>query len=98
MRRYRDVGLVRDVDPDVHVRVAAEIPDKGRAFDPPVVPFTFLAQRVFLVEDQVALVEAALLLQTFQHRVLIRRAIRLQQAPQDLVHRFFLVAAHVADG
>src|SRR4051812_28205264 len=41
--RHRGVG--GDVDPDVDVRVAAEVPDEGRPLDAPVVPLALRAQR-----------------------------------------------------
>ena len=50
VERHRRV--VGDVDPDVDVRLAAEVPDERRAFQPPVVPLAVVADVAFLVERQ----------------------------------------------
>ncbi len=42
----RDIGGVGDVDPHMHVRRAAEVPDEGRPLEPPIVPHAIVADVV----------------------------------------------------
>src|SRR5262249_19202626 len=81
----RDRRVVGDVDPDVDVREAAVVPDERRPLQPPVVPLAVLAEVAFLVEGQVALVEAAQLAQAFEGLVLVLLAVRLDQGLEYLV-------------
>ena len=55
-----DIGCVRHIDPHVHMWGAAEIPDKRRAFESPVVPNAVVAEIALLVKSQAACVQAAL--------------------------------------
>src|SRR5207248_7376948 len=52
-----------DVNPDMNVRCAAEIPDESRTFQSPVVPFAVITQIAFLIKCQAAAIETALFLQ-----------------------------------
>ena len=55
------------------VRVAAEVPDEGRPFEPPVVPFAVVAQIVLLIESQVARFQTALTPQAVADLLLVFR-------------------------
>jgi len=55
------------VDPHVDVRGAAEVPDEGRAFQPPNVPDAVVAQVLVLVERQRAAFQSAFVLQAGEH-------------------------------
>src|SRR5262245_38647879 len=87
IQRHGRIG--GDVDPDVDVRLAAEVPDKRRAFQSPVVPFAVVTDVAFLVEGQAAFIDAALLLQAVLDLVLILFAIWIEQAQEDLLYAFF---------
>ena len=52
-------GIVRDIHPNMNVGAPAEIPDKGRPLESPVVVNAVIAQVTFLVEGQVTTVESA---------------------------------------
>src|SRR5262249_6308986 len=90
--------IVTDIDPDVYVRLAAEVPDERRTFQPPVVPFFVVAQVAVLVERETAGVEPALLLEAFLTFILILFAIRLDEAHEHLVDLGLLVARHLRHG
>src|SRR5579871_4486797 len=51
--------VVGDIDPDVNVRAAAEIPDERRPFQSPVVPDAVVADARVLVEGQAAVIQTA---------------------------------------
>src|SRR5688572_20334069 len=86
------------MNPDVDVRVAAEVPDECRTLQPPVVPLACLAERVLPVHDQVALLQPALLSQALHDLGAECRTIGVEKSVQNLAHRLFLVAAHVRYG
>ena len=86
-----DAGCVRHINPNMHVRFAAEIPDERRAFEPPVVPGPVFAKIPFLVESEPTGIETALDFQTASHLVSIRLAERFQQQFQDGLQMLFLV-------
>src|SRR5437667_2365673 len=70
---YRRV--VGHVDPDMHVRMAAEVPDEGGPLQPPVVPLAVVADVAVLVKRQAALIQSTLAPQALQRLVLIFLAI-----------------------
>jgi len=52
---HLNLGRFSSVDPNVHLRLAAMVPDDGWAFDAPVVPWAVVAHVVFMAENQVAI-------------------------------------------
>src|SRR5262249_8029399 len=71
LRVELDGRIVGHVYPDVDVREATEVPDKGRPFQPPLVPLAMLADTPFVVKGEAALVGAALPLQASQRLFLV---------------------------
>src|SRR5436309_3564894 len=56
-RIERHGRVISHVNPDVHVRMPAEVPDERRAFEPPIVPFAVVADVAVLVEREPAFIE-----------------------------------------
>ena len=71
--------VVGDVDPDVHVRGAAVVPDERRAFEPPDVPDAVFADVLLGEVGEVAGVEAALLFEALERFVAVGLTVGLDQ-------------------
>ena len=71
VRVQLDIRPVCHIDPDMHMRRTTGVPDKGRPFQPPVVEDAIVPQVPFLVESQVAFIQAPLDLQAPGHLVLV---------------------------
>ena len=98
LRAIRHRGIGGDIDPNVNVWRAAEMPDERRPFQPPIVPHTVLTDIAVRVEDEAALVEAALFLEALAHFALVLGAKGLQQELQNLLQFLLLVGGQFGDG
>ncbi len=74
-----DVGCVCHINPNMHVRFAAEIPDERWALKTPVVPDAIFAKIPFLVESEPTGIQTALDFQAANHLVPVRLAESFQQ-------------------
>jgi len=74
-----DLARISDVDPHVHVGIAAVVPHKARPFETPIVPHAVVSDVVVGEIHQVALVQAALSLETLHGFFSVTGAIRFQQ-------------------
>src|SRR4051812_6884501 len=81
----------------MNVRLAAEIPDEGRAFQPPAIPHAVVADVAVLVEGERALVQAALRFEASDHFVAIGLAVWLDQFLQHLLYNLFLIARYLGE-
>ena len=70
------------MDPNVDMGLAAEVPDKRRAFEAPVVPDAVVANVPLFVKSQMAGVEASLDFKATQRFVLVRLTERLDEQLQ----------------
>src|SRR5690349_19546019 len=89
--------IVADIDPDMNMGGAPEVPDKGGAFQSPVVPFPIIAEVAFLVEGQAAHVETALPLQTGQGLGPVLLPIRLDERLEDVLQLVLLIGTQLGD-
>ena len=97
MRGHRSSGILGNMDPDMHVRKTAEVPDERRTFDAPVVPLAVVAQIVLLIKCQAAGLQSTHAPQAMANLLLIFTAVRLKETAQNLVDGILLLARHVAD-
>src|SRR5262249_22884387 len=81
------------------MRFAAEVPDKRRAFETPVVPLAILlvSEVTVLVESQTTFIQPALPFETLEGFVLIFLAIRLNERHQHELQLGLLVGAELGD-
>src|SRR5262249_9864122 len=89
---------IGDVDPDVNVGFAAEVPDEGWAFKTPIVPDAIVAEIAFLVEGEVALIQTALGIQALDDFIAVGGAEGLEEDLEDALQFLALIARHIGDG
>src|SRR5262245_4799762 len=82
--RFRHLCFHADVDVGMDMRGPAEMPDDGRPFHAPDVPFLVVEQVFLLVEGHVQLVDAAASLQDLEDLVDVFLAVRCKNHLEGL--------------